>query len=91
MTHGVRSDGSPALRPATAGTLRARLTLWSTAILLCGLIAYAAVVYIALRRVLWSEVDERLHHEIETVEGLLQPVLDAARRPHARRRIAVGR
>jgi heavy metal sensor kinase len=56
-----------------AGTLRARLTLWSTAILLCGLLAYATVVYIALRRVLWSEVDERLHHEIETVEGLLQP------------------
>lgn len=53
--------------------MRARLTLWSTAILLCGLIAYAAVVYVALRRVLWNEMDERLHHDIESIEGLLQP------------------
>jgi len=57
----------------TRDTLRARLTLWFTAVLLCGLLAYAAIVYTALQRVLWSEVDERLHHEIETVEGLLQP------------------
>jgi signal transduction histidine kinase len=54
-------------------TLRDRLTLWCTAALLTGLAIYAAIVYVSLRRVLWSELDERLHHEIETVEGLLQP------------------
>lgn len=60
---------SAASRP---NTLRAKLTIWSTAIMLLGLVAYAIIVYASLRRVLWSEVDERLHHEIETVEGLLQ-------------------
>lgn len=54
-------------------TLRARVTLWYTAMLLCGLAAYAAVVYVSLARVMWAELDDRLHHEIETVEGLLQP------------------
>jgi heavy metal sensor kinase len=54
-------------------TLRAKLTLWSTVAMIFGLVAYATIVYISLRRVLWGEIDERLHHEIETVEGLLAP------------------
>lgn len=53
--------------------LRARVTLWYTSLLVLALVAYAAVVFMSLRRVLWAELDDRLHHEIETVEGLLQP------------------
>lgn len=54
-------------------SLRARVTVWYTAALMAALVAYAAVVYGSLHRVLWAELDDRLHHEIETSEGLLQP------------------
>jgi heavy metal sensor kinase len=54
-------------------SLRARVTIWYTAALMAALAAYAVVVYASLRRVLWAELDDRLHHEIETSEGLLQP------------------
>jgi len=32
-----------------------------------------AHAYVSLRQVLWHELDERLHNDIETLEGLLQP------------------
>ena len=54
-------------------TLRAKVATWSTVALLGALIVYSAVVYISLRQVLWHELDERLHNDIETLEGLLQP------------------
>jgi heavy metal sensor kinase len=37
------------------------------------LVMYSAIVYVSLRQVLWHELDERLHNDIETLEGLLQP------------------
>lgn len=55
------------------GTLRGKLTIWSTAVLLTALLLYSVVVYVSLRQVLWHELDERLHNDIETLEGLLQP------------------
>jgi heavy metal sensor kinase len=54
-------------------SLRVRVTIWFTAALVAALAAFAAVVYVSVRRVLWAELDDRLHHEVETVEGLLQP------------------
>lgn len=54
-------------------SIRGRLTAWYTATLSAALVAYAILVYLSLHRVLWAELDDRLHHEIETVEGLLQP------------------
>jgi signal transduction histidine kinase len=64
-------------------TLRARMMTWYTAVLVAALGVYAAVVYVSLRRVLWAELDDRLHHEIETIEGLLQPywTADGVRTP----------
>lgn len=59
-------------------SLRVRVTAWFTAALTTALVAYAVVVYLSLRRVLWAELDDRLHHEIETSEGLLQPYWSAA-------------
>ena len=53
--------------------LRGKLTIWSTVVLLAALLLYGGIVYISLRQVLWHELDERLHHDIETLEGLLQP------------------
>jgi heavy metal sensor kinase len=58
--------------PAPA-TLRGRLAVWLTVVLLAALALYNAVVYVSLRQVLWDELDERLHNDIETLEGLLQP------------------
>jgi heavy metal sensor kinase len=37
------------------------------------LVLYSGVAYVSLRQVLWHELDERLHNDIETLEGLLQP------------------
>jgi heavy metal sensor kinase len=64
-------------------TLRGKLAVWSTMVLLAALILYAGIVYVSLRQVLWHELDERLHNEIETLEGLLQPFWtpDGARVP----------
>jgi heavy metal sensor kinase len=56
-----------------ARTLRGKLTIWSTVVLLATLLLYNAIVYVSLRQVLWHELDERLHNDIETLEGLLQP------------------
>jgi heavy metal sensor kinase len=60
----------PFRRPAT---LRATLATWSALVVLVALLASSAVAYVSLRQVLWRELDERLHHDIETLEGLLQP------------------
>jgi heavy metal sensor kinase len=54
-------------------TLRGKVAAWSTAVLLGALVLYSAIVYVSLRQVLWHELDERLHNDIETLEGLLQP------------------
>lgn len=56
--------------PRALGT---RVTLWNTSALVLALLAYAVVVLVSVRVVIWAELDDRLHHEIETVEGLLQP------------------
>jgi heavy metal sensor kinase len=50
---------------------------WSTAVLLGALVLYTGIVYVSLQRVLWHELDERLHNDIETLEGLLQPFWSA--------------
>lgn len=54
-------------------TLRGQVTAWSTAVLLAALVLYSAAIYVSLRQVLWHEFDDRLHNDIETLEGLLQP------------------
>ena len=54
-------------------TLRGKLTVWCALVLLAGLCLYSGAVYVSLRQVLWHELDERLHNDIETLEGLLQP------------------
>lgn len=58
---------------STPWTLRGRIAAWSTAVLLGALVLYTVIVYASLQRVLWRELDERLHNDIETLEGLLQP------------------
>jgi heavy metal sensor kinase len=65
-------------------TLRGKLAALSTVVLLVGLVLYSAVVYVSLRQVLWHELDQRLHNDIETLEGLLQPFWtpDGVRLPH---------
>jgi hypothetical protein len=59
--------------PGFPGTLRGTLTVWSTVVVVAALSLYTGVVYVSLRQVLWHELDERLHNDIETLEGLLQP------------------
>jgi heavy metal sensor kinase len=59
--------------PGRPWTLRGKVAAWSTAMLFGALVMYSAIVYVSLRQVLWHELDERLHNDIETLEGLLQP------------------
>lgn len=61
------------MRVGLPATLRGKLAVWSTAMLVMALALYSVVVYVSLRQVLWHELDERLHNDIETLEGLLQP------------------
>jgi heavy metal sensor kinase len=53
--------------------LRGKLAVWLTVVLVAALALYCGVAYVSLRQVLWHELDERLHNDIETLEGLLQP------------------
>jgi heavy metal sensor kinase len=59
--------------PHTPSTLRGKLAVWLTVVLVAALALYSGVAYVSLRQVLWHELDERLHNDIETLEGLLQP------------------
>jgi heavy metal sensor kinase len=59
--------------PHAPSTLRAKLAVWLTVVLVAALALYSGVAYVSLRQVLWHELDERLHNDIETLEGLLQP------------------
>ncbi|MGE3843778.1 MAG: ATP-binding protein [Vicinamibacterales bacterium] len=59
--------------PHTPLTLRGKLAIWLTLVLVAALALYSGVAYVSLRQVLWHELDERLHNDIETLEGLLQP------------------
>jgi heavy metal sensor kinase len=54
-------------------TLRGTLVVWLTIVLVAALALYSGVAYVSLRQVLRHELDERLHNDIETLEGLLQP------------------
>ena len=59
--------------PHAPSTLRGELAVWLTVVLVAALALYSGVAYVSLRQVLWHELDERLHNDIETLEGLLQP------------------
>ena len=59
--------------PHAPSTLRGELAVWLTVVLVAALVLYSGVAYVSLRQVLWHELDERLHNDIETLEGLLQP------------------
>jgi heavy metal sensor kinase len=59
--------------PQAPSTLRGELAVWLTVVLVAALALYSGVAYVSLRQVLWHELDERLHNDIETLEGLLQP------------------
>lgn len=72
--------------PGLLSTLRGKLAAWLTVVLLATLFLHGAVVYVSLRQVLWHELDERLHNDIETLEGLLQPFWtpDGVQLPHGK-------
>jgi heavy metal sensor kinase len=59
--------------PHAPSTLRGKLAVWLTVALVAVLALYSGVAYVSLRQVLRYELDERLHNDIETLEGLLQP------------------
>jgi heavy metal sensor kinase len=59
--------------PHAPSTLRGKLAVWLIVVLAAALALYSGVAYVSLRQVLWHELDERLHNDIETLEGLLQP------------------
>ena len=59
--------------PPAPSTLHGRLVVWLSVVLVAALALYSGVAYMSLHQVLWHELDERLHNDIETLEGLLQP------------------
>jgi heavy metal sensor kinase len=72
--------------PHAPSTLHGKLAVWLTVVLVAALALYSGVAYVSLRQVLWHELDERLHNDIETLEGLLQPFWtpEGVRAPHGR-------
>jgi len=54
-----------------AGSLRLRLTLWTTAVSTGLMVCYGAFVYLHLRSNLYGELDRQLDEDIETAEGNL--------------------
>jgi heavy metal sensor kinase len=58
--------------PWTAGSsIRVRLTGWYTVVLTAMMIAYAAATFVAVRHEFLEQLDEQLHDDFETAEGLL--------------------
>jgi HAMP domain-containing protein len=57
--------------PWTAPPIRLRLTGWYAVVLTAMMIVYATATYIAVRHEFLEQLDEQLHDDFETAEGLL--------------------
>jgi len=62
--------------PFSAASIRVKMTGWYTAALSLMLIVYAAATFLAVRQEFQESLDDQLHDDFESVEGLLTPTPD---------------
>ncbi len=60
----------------STASIRLRLTGWYTVVLFLMLVVYATATFMAVRHEFLEQLDEQLHREFETAEGLLAPTPD---------------
>jgi heavy metal sensor kinase len=60
----------------SAASIRVRLTGWYTVVLFLMLVVYATATFIAVRHEFLEQLDDQLHDDFETAEGLLAPTGD---------------
>ena len=63
-----------------APSIRARLTGWYALVLTVMLIVYATATFVAVRHEFLEQLDDQLHDDFETAEGLLTRTAGRARR-----------
>ena len=64
------------MTPWSPASIRVRLTGWYAVVLFLMLVVYAAATFVAVRREFGEQLDEQLHDEFETAEGLLRSTPD---------------
>jgi heavy metal sensor kinase len=62
--------------PWSAASIRVRMTGWYAVVLSLMLVVYAAATFIAVRQEFQESLDEQLHDDFESAEGLLSPTPD---------------
>jgi heavy metal sensor kinase len=62
--------------PWSAASIRVRMTGWYAVVLGLMLVVYAAATFIAVRQEFQESLDEQLHDDFESAEGLLSPAPD---------------
>ncbi len=62
--------------PWSATSIRVRLTGWYAVVLGLMLIVYAAATFVAVRQEFREQLDDQLHDDFESAEGLLAPAAD---------------
>jgi len=68
----ARSSASAFDSPISSGSIRLRLTIWYSAVLLLGLLLFSAAIWLTLQRQLLAGVDARLAQRIESLRAMLQ-------------------
>lgn len=64
--------------PRTALSIRARLTGWYAVALTVMMIVYATATFVAVRHEFLEQLDDELHDDFETAEGLLTPTTEGS-------------
>ena len=62
--------------PWSAASIRVRLTGWYTVVLSLMLVVYATATFVAVRHEFFEQLDDQIHDDFESAEGLLRPAPD---------------
>ena len=62
--------------PWSAASIRVRLTGWYAVVLSLMLVVYATATFVAVRQEFFEQLDDQIHDDFESVEGLLRPAPD---------------
>ena len=57
--------------PWSAASIRVRLTGWYAVVLSLMLVVYATATFVAVRQEFFEQLDDQIHDDFESVEGLL--------------------
>jgi heavy metal sensor kinase len=60
----------------STASIRVRLTGWYTVVLFLMMVVYATATFVAVRHEFLEQLDDQLHDDFETAEGLLAPAPD---------------